>query len=53
MSGDLHVVWAGNGRTSIYAGVDAEHAESIMNAPSVGSALYGLRRTHKHRYDGD
>lgn len=48
--GELHVRWS-DGRVSVYGGVNSEEAAAIIRAPSVGSAIWGLRRFgHAHRY---
>lgn len=49
---ELVVVW-GTGRRSVYKGVSAEKAGTIMNAPSVGEALHRMvKGIHPHEYRG-
>lgn len=50
-TGELVVVWKKSGKTSVYAGVSAEKAKSVMNAPSVGEAVHAqIKPHHEHRY---
>ncbi len=56
-TGALSVRWKdvrpGKPTTSVYAGVTAEVAEQVMNAPSVGSAIHNfIKPNHQHRYGG-
>ena len=48
---ELHVTWKGSGKTSVYSGVDAEKAKTVMNAWSINKALNELvKDRHEHRY---
>lgn len=47
---ELHVKWQ-NGKTSVYEGVPAETAESVMGSASIGKALHSMvRNQYSHRY---
>lgn len=47
---ELIVRWA-KGKVSAYEGVTPDHAEQIMNAPSIGQALNeSIKGAFKHRY---
>jgi hypothetical protein len=47
---ELHVQWD-TGKTSAYANVPAEVAQSVMNAWSVGAALREqVKGKYEHRY---
>lgn len=49
---ELVVAWL-KGRVSAYSGVPPEVANEVMNAASVGSALYTtIKPTYAHRYIG-
>lgn len=49
-TGDLSVRWK-DGKTSVYAGVPADLARQVANAPSVGKALHGMiKGKFEHRY---
>jgi hypothetical protein len=43
---ELHVEWLGHNRTSVYSGVDAEKAKTVMNSWSIGKALNDLVKPH-------
>lgn len=48
---ELHVTWKGSGKTSVYSGVDAEKAKTVMNSWSVNKALNELVKDHHdHKY---
>lgn len=47
--GNLTVEWT-TGKVSVYEGVPADLADEVMNAPSVGSALRGIKGSYRHRY---
>lgn len=49
---ELHVKWA-KGKSSVYNGVPADVAQSVMNAWSVGEALHQMvKKSYPHRYTG-
>jgi hypothetical protein len=49
---ELHVVWD-TGKTSVYANVSAETANTVSNAWSVGNALKTMiKGNHDHSYKG-
>lgn len=49
-SAEFSVRWA-NGKVSVYSGVPPDRAEEIARSPSVGAAVWELRRGgHGHRY---
>lgn len=49
-SEELSVVWK-KGKLSIYSGVPEDVAQQVMNAPSIGSALYNsIIGVYEHRY---
>ena len=49
-TGELHVTWD-SGKTSVYEGVPADVAHSMMNSWSVGTALRDqVKPNFKHRY---
>lgn len=46
------VTWD-TGKTSVYSGVEAETAEQVMNAPSIGGLIHSvIRGKYPHRYLG-
>lgn len=47
---ELTVEWK-KGKTSVYSGVPADVAESVMNAFSVGQAIHNqIKSNYPHRY---
>lgn len=48
---ELHVTWKKSGKTSIYSGVDAAKAGTVMNSWSIHGALKDMvKDQHEHRY---
>jgi hypothetical protein len=48
---ELHVTWKKSGKTSVYSGVDAEKAKTVMNSWSINGALNDLVKPHHgHAY---
>jgi hypothetical protein len=48
--GELTVTWS-SGKTSVYSGVPESVANSVMDAPSIGSALRSdVKGKYSHRY---
>jgi len=47
---ELHVRWQ-KGRTSVWVDVDAETAQNVLSAPSIGQELHrSVRGKFLHRY---
>lgn len=47
---ELVVIWD-NGKTSVYAGVQRDKADEVMNSWSVGKAIHNqIKPHHEHRY---
>lgn len=43
-SGELHVTFGRNGKTAVYQGVPTDIARDVMNAPSIGEAMWNSIR---------
>jgi len=46
---ELHVEW-NNGRVSVYSPVTPEEHQAVINAPSIGRAVIGIKNTKDHHY---
>jgi hypothetical protein len=43
-SGELHVTFSRTGKTAVYQGVSAKVAKDVLEAPSIGEAMWGTIR---------
>ena len=50
-TGELFVKWKNSGKVSVYSGIDAEKAKTVMNSYSIGQTLNDLViGQHDHAY---
>ena len=44
---ELHVTFSRTGKTAVYANVSPKEAKDVMEAPSIGEAMWRQIRGHK------